>query len=364
MGGSNALVYVALLGGCLVLLVVAVLVLSRGRGPGSPGSPNNPSNPGSPSSPGSSGSIQYADLPSLDIKKAMVPTNVGLKCKAGDCRFGLYKIRGQASKGPVTITLSSHLSGGVFKVTYAGVEFVTPVAIVGGSMQTALVYDGKHEYNPTEAGCGNLDSFTGKSSSKLLALRGNDKAVYTSVQAAYFNQPGKVNAGIVTANKTVLSDTIMSKRIEFVGNGVCEYTVEVRNPPNRHYFSLLEVLCCWCPRAACQKMEVLTGGKWTTAPDQQALYFVDKTAGLAMSTADGGVAMGVKLLAYPQGGRWELPRYGTPQSTNVWRKWSITQRINPRKDQSYKIPGMPYIWRMRLYFGTFTEVKSMISAAK
>lgn len=356
---SSALVYAALVCACLVVAVLAAVYINNGRSGGGGGGGGGSGGGGGGGSSGST--LSYKDLPLLDTQKALVPTSVGLACKGSDCRFGLYKIRGQASKGPVTITLSSHLAGGVFKVTYAGVEFVNPVAIVGGSMQTALVYDGKQEYNPTEAGCGDLDSFTGKSSSKLLALRGTDKAVYTSTQAAFFNQPGKVNAGIVTANKTVLSDTIISKRVEFVSPGVCEYTVEVRNPANRHYFSLLEVLCCWCPRAACKKMEVLTGGNWTTAPDQQALYFANKTSGLAMSTEDGGVAMGVKLMTYPQGGRWETARYGTPISSGVWRKWSVTQRINPRKDQSYKIPSTPYVWRIRLYFGSFAEVKNKMA---
>lgn len=315
--------------------------------------------------------LKFADLPALDPQTALVKSSVGLKCQkatgGGDCRFGLYRIRGQAAKGAVVVTLSSHLAGAVFKVTYAGVEFVNPVAIVGASMQTALVYDGKHEYNPTEAGCGTCDSFTGTSSSKLLKMRGTERAVYTSTRAAYFNKPGQATpkSGIVTANKTVLSDTVISKRIEFVAPGMCEYTVEVRNPANRHYFSLLEVLCCWTPRAACKKMEVLTAGRWSEAPDKPAvLYSVDKTAGLAMATADGSVAMGVKLLAWPQGDRIELPRYGTPQSSAIWRKWSITQRINPKKDKSYRIPETPYVWKIRLYFGSFSEVKAMVTVAQ
>jgi hypothetical protein len=290
-------------------------------------------------------------------------TRVGLKCKSGDCVFGLYTISGAAAGGAVSVQLSSHLSGAVFRVTYRGVDFVNPVAIVGGSMQTALVYDGKGQYNPTEAGAGNLDSFTGKSSSKLLSLRGNGRAAYTSTQAAYFNEPGKVSKGIMTGNRTVLSDTVMSKRLEFVGDGACDYTIQVRNPANRHYFSLLEVLCCWTPRAACRQMQVLVGGAWQTAPDTLKLYFVPNARGLAMSTADGGTAMGVKLLSYPSGGRWEAPRYGTPQSNAVWRKWSITQRINPNKDQSFRIPGTPFTWRIRLFFGTLASVKTAIAAA-
>lgn len=301
--------------------------------------------------------LRFTDLPALSPSSAFRKTDVGLGCKAGGCSFGLYAIGGG---GATRITLSDHLAGGVWKATYRGVEFVNPVAIVGASMQTALVYDEKRAYNPTEAGCGRCDSFTGRSSSKILKMHGSGSKVYTSVQAAYFDPPGSEFKGYEARNTTVVSDTVISKRLEFVGENECDYAVEVRNPPQKHYFSLLEVLCSWCPRAACAQMYVLQDG-WRSAPDSQQLYFANATHGLVMATSSGEAAMGVKLLDYPRGGRWEIPRYGTPESTGVWRKWSVTQRINPTKDPSYKIGGTPYVWRIRLYFGSLRDVQARMA---
>lgn len=304
--------------------------------------------------------LSYGDLPALSPSTAFRKTDTGLGCRTGGCSFGLYTIGGGG--GGATITLSDHLAGGVWKATYKGVEFVNPVAIVGASMQTALVYDEKRAYNPTEAGCGRCDSFTGRSSSKLLRMHGSNRAAYTSVQAAYFDPPGSEFKGYAAKNTTQLSDTAIAKRLEFAGPTECEYSVEVRNPPGRHYFSLLEVLCSWCPRAACAQMYVLQDG-WKSAPDSQQLYFANATHGLVMATSSGEAAMGVKLLDWPRGGRWETPRYGTPESSDVWRKWSITQRINPSKDPSFRIPGTPYVWRLRLFFGTLRDVQARIERA-
>lgn len=305
----------------------------------------------------SNGDVDGSDLPALNPSTAFVKTDVGLSCKSGPCRFGLYSI----TRGNTTITLSDHLAGAVFKVTHAGTEFVNPVAIVGASMQAAGVFDGKGEYNPTHAGAGDLDSFTGKSTSKILEFRGNKTATYTKVQAAYFNQVGKVSKGIMTANRKNLSDTIMSARIEFVDESTVDYTVGILFEPD-HWFFLGEIVCCWTPRAACAQMEVLSNsGAWQDAPDQLQLYFADKFNGLVMGTASGNAAMGVRLLSYPTGARWETARYGHPESSPVWRKWSITQRINPQKDESYALPRGPWVWRIRLFFGTFSGVKARMA---
>lgn len=340
---------------CAATLLVIVVLVVNGRQQPRPSSRGRRAT--TPNS-GGDGEVSGSDLPALNPATAFVKTDVGLGCKAGACKFGLYSIK----SGDTTITLSDHLAGAVFKVTHAGVEFVVPMAIVGGSMQTALVYDGHGAYNPTWAGTGNLDSFTGKTSSKLLELRGTKTAVYAKVRAAYFNEPGKVSKGITTANTTVLSDTTMSARIEFVDASTVDYSVGILFGP-RHWFMLAEVLCCWTPRAASARMQVLTGGSWKDAPDALHLYFADACDGLVMGTSSGRAAMGVKLLSYPTGARWETARYGTPESNATWRKWSITQRINPQKDETYALPRGPWTWRMRLFFGGFEDVKARVARA-
>ena len=306
----------------------------------------------------SNGDVDGSDLPALNPSTAFVKTAVGLSCKSGPCRFGLYSI----TRGNTTITLSDHLAGAVFKVTHAGTEFVNPVAIVGASMQSSVFLDGKHEWNPTEAGSGQLDSFTGKSSSKLLELRGTKTAVYTRTRMAYFNPPGSATKGIVTANKTVLSDTIVSKRIEFIDSSTVDYSVSMLFESG-HYFGLLEIWAVWCPRAASATMQALSGGTWTDMPERLQLYFFTEYDGLVMGTASGDAAMGVRLLSYPTGARWQPARFANPESSGVWRKWSITQAINATKDQSYSLPRGPWVWRARMFFGTLAEVKARMIKA-
>lgn len=308
------------------------------------------------------------DLPLLDMKTAYVPSEEPLECvNKKRCVFGLYKIAGQASGGPVTFTLSTHLAGAVYKVTYAGYEFVNPVAIVGASMQTSVFYDEQGAYNPTEAGLGAIDSFTGRSTSRMLELRGTSKAVYTSVQAAYFNKPdAQLKWGLNPKHTTLLSDTIINKRIEFVDKGTCDYTMNMVVQPDKHSNGLWEVLCVWCPRAACAQMQVRLDGTWKDAEDKFNLFWVlrDRASGLVMANTAGTVAMGIKLMQFPKGSYWDSPRYGTPLSNKLWRKWSITQAYNRRKDKAVKIPGGVYEWKMRMFFGTLAEVKTRIATIK
>lgn len=311
------------------------------------------------------------DLPALDVARAFVRTKEPLRCKGGPCVFGLYRVRGSAPGGDATFTLSTHLAGAVYKLTYRNKEFVNPVAIVGASMQTALVYDGYGEYNPTEAGCGDCDSFTERSSSKLLEFRAGPSAAYTAVQAAYFNQPGKkIKWDKVTGNKTLISDTVISKRIEFVAHGVADYTIGIRVPDDKYWYLMPEVLCVWNPRETSHSLRVLRDGTWESAPDgSKRVYYVGdvgrykRTGGLAIGTKSGDVALGVHLLDYPRGPMWESPRYGTPLDTPTWRKWSITHRLNPKMDKSYRIPGAVYTWKIRMYFGDMDTVTKLVAAA-
>lgn len=321
--------------------------------------------------------LRKDDLPVLDMGTAYRPTSQhGLDCKGRTCTFGIYRLVGEAPGGAVTFELSTHLAGGVYRVTYKGKEFVNPVAIVGASMQTATVYDEWGSSNPTEGGTGDLDSFTEKSSSRMLELRGNGTtAVYTAVQAANFNQPGKkLKWGKTTGNTTVLSDTLMAKRIEHLGDGVFEYTVGITIPASgRHWYMLPEVLCCWTPREQAAVMQVLRGGSWHDAPDKPAqLYFADTVGpkfprhdGFVTATRDGTAAMGVKIMDWPRGRRFEHARYGTPESKPTWRKWSVTQRLGDAKgNDRTPLPAGQYTWKIRLFFGDLRTVQSRVAASE
>lgn len=311
------------------------------------------------------------DLPLQTIDKAFrASTEVGCKSR---CSVGLFALGQDAYGAPISCVLSTHLAGAVYRLAYGGVDFVVPVAIVGASLQWSLSLDirsGHNEqYNPTEAGCGTCDSFTGKSSSRLLEFRAaGTSAAYTRVQPAYFRAPGTFlrnkasgRMDVPVLNKTLLSDTLIEKRLEFTAPGVLDMVAAITIPGGKHYFSLPN-LACWTPPAACAHKLVLVSGAWQKATN--TLYFVQRGAqGIVMATADGQRAMGVKLLEYPRGD----PLFTSPgynfNTTPKWTQWTVRQAIGSRDNYSRHIPRGPYGYRIRFFFGNLERVKALVAAA-
>jgi len=308
---------------------------------------------------------------------AFVSTKSNLDCKTmPKCVFGVYTLSGKK----VTVELSTHLGGAVYKLSYDGVDFVLPVAIVGASLQTAMSFDIRpqlgmtnEQYNPTEGGV-STDSFTGRSSSKILELRGNDTTVYTRSIPAYFRPPGYLlidkrtgKRTLPAVNKTVLSEVELSKRIEFINETTLEYTVNL-NIPEGHYFSQIEVLACWVPTASSERRSVLQNNFWKT-PKNNEIFWVKsgktRTYGIINSTADGKHAWGVVLLDWPKtvenGPALDIPRYRFEGESKSWRKFNIVQRFGTNKNFDTPIPGGIYGWKFRFYFGTMDEVRTMLS---
>lgn len=318
--------------------------------------------------------------PFSPASKGFVATKDSLRCNRdprqggkltrGDlvpCTFGLYRLSVPAPGGAAVFTLSTHLSGAIYKLTYRGKEFVNPVPIVGASMQTALTFDSNPMLNPTEAGCGDCDSFTAKSTSKLLDFRASSKATYTSVKPAQFTPQERP-----FRPETQLADCLIERRIEAVAHGTADMTIGVTVPPQKHWHCILEVLCNWNPVETSEVMEVFQNGRWSAMSQENAkkyepsLYYLDfkgnRTDGILTATADRAVCLGIRVLGTPTGQKWASARYGTPASRDAWRKWSVTHVINARKDQSYRIPGGRYTWKIRFYFGDVDGVKRRIEA--
>jgi hypothetical protein len=318
----------------------------------------------------------YNDLKKLSLS-AFATTKTNLDCKTmPKCVFGVYTLSGKK----VTVELSTHLGGAVYKLSYDGVDFVLPVAIVGASMQTAMSFDirpqlgmANEQYNPTEGGT-STDSFTGRSSSKILELRGNDTTVYTRSTPAYFRPPGYLltdkrtgKRTLPVLNKTILSKVELSKRIEFINDTTLEYTVNLNIPEGR-YFSQIEVLACWVPTAASKQRSVLQNDGWKT-PKNNEIFWVKsgktQTYGIINATADKKHAWGVVLTDWPKtvenGPAIDIPRYRFEGESNTWRKFNIVQRLGSNKNFSTPIPGGMYGWKIRFYFGTMQEVRSVLS---
>lgn len=316
--------------------------------------------------------IQSIVIPTPGMKQltpsAYVKTAQPLRCPrqggGGSCTFGIYVLSGKSFDGDdVKVTLSDHLAGAVYKITYGRTEFVHPVPIVGASLQTAMSFDARaggsaEQMNPTEAGCGELDSFTGKSSSRMLDLRAGERSVYTSTRPAYFRKPGAklVRHGrtIDVLNKTVLSDVEMSKQLTFVSPGVLDYVVTVKIPGDKYYFSQIAYVSAWVPWASSSVMQIYTDGRWTDMPA------VTRTAkGFVVS--DGVKAMGVSVVDAPRGGMWTPGYYGNlSKKVGEWRHWNLVQKVGHTKNYTEKIPGGVYAWRARFYFGTLGRVKQTI----
>jgi len=319
--------------------------------------------------------VRYDDLKKLPMS-AFVTSKTNLDCKTmPKCIFGVYTLEGKK----VMVQLSTHLGGAVYRLTYDGVDFVLPVAIVGASMQTAMSFDIRpqlgmtnEQYNPTEGGT-STDSFTGRSSSKILELRANDNAVYTRSIPAYFRPPGYLlidkrtgKRTLPAVNKTVLSEVEFSKRIEFIDDTTLEYTINL-NIPKGHYFSQVEALACWVPTAASEQRSVLQNDGWKT-PKNKEIFWVKsgktRTYGIINATASGKHAWGVVLTDWPKtvenGPPLDSPRYTFEGESKTWRKINIVQRLGSRTNFSTPIPEGVYGWTFRFYFGTMQSVRSKL----
>ena len=320
--------------------------------------------------------MRYDDLKQLPMT-AFVSTKTDIDCKTTPkCVFGVYTLENKK----VVIQLSTHLGGAVYKMTYDGVDFVLPVAIVGASLQTAMSFDIRpqlgmtnEQYNPTEGGT-STGSFTGRSSSKILDLRASNTAVYTRSIPAYFRPPGYLlidkrtgKRTLSAVNKTVLSNVELSKRIEFIDDTTLEYTMNL-NIPTGHYFSQVEVLACWVPTAASEQRSVLQNDGWKT-PKNNEIFWVKsgktRTYGVINATADGKHAWGIVLMDWPKmvenGPPLDTPRYTFEGESKTWRKINIVQRLGSRTNFSTPLPGGNYGWKLRFYFGTIQDVRSMLS---
>lgn len=316
-------------------------------------------------------SILKTGLRRLRIEDAYVRRKQpGLTCHrapgGGECVFGVYSL----TNGSVGVMLSTHLAGAVYRLVYAGLDFVFPMPVVGGSMQTAMTFDAREAgsfeaYNPTEAGCGECDSHTGRSSSVMLELWASNKAVYTATRLAFFRRPGSTLPGrIPVRNTTQVSDVVHSKRLEFVADGVLDYIVAVQIP-ERYHFSLLEVLACWVPTKAAAMTEVRTGAQWRPLVPK-TVYWMRENSGMVFAEQGGRRAMGVVLLDWPRGAMFDEPRFGVPAVDMAagWKKWNIVQRIGNNANYKFTIPAGTYSWKVRLFFGDVTKVRAMIEAVE
>ena len=285
-------------------------------------------------------------------------TYVGNVKKVYTCTYGLFSLSGKGPDGSITVTLSSHLAGGIYALNYAGTDFVLPVPITGASMQSAIFMDGG-SYNPTSNGAWK-DAGTGISTSKLVDFRADATKVYTSVMAAEYLPPGIWDARRqhYTPYTYEVSDVRMSKLLEFVGNGEMQYTVSMTIPPNKYTQATVAPYSAWVPYASSAQMLGYVDGVWTTL-----LRWCEQINGhnhptaIAVGNADGSRAYSMVLVQWPYLPKWNIKNvpmigHGDVEIQNNWRKWNVTHPFTARG-----IDGGEYVWKMHMFFGTMDIVK-------
>jgi len=177
-----------------------------------------------------------------------------------------YKVSGHG----IEVTASSRLAGAIESVKWNGVEFLV-AQDHGRGMQSAASFNYHGEvYNPTEAGS-SADG-TGLSSSSILIGVKVGEALETHTQMAYW----------IPVGDKVLSDHILSKRLQMVAPNVIQYDVQFYVPRDYEH-GQIEVLTGYMPPSFNQFMSV-DGQPISKGPGEQPLPLI---------FSDGVNAMGI-----------------------------------------------------------------------
>lgn len=131
-----------------------------------------------------------------------------------------FVIKGQALGDVIKLTASSDFGGSIISLIFRGKEYID-AADNGRELQSASTFDGLNEcFNPTEAG-GVYDKFK-TSSSKVIMAKALGSVLETQTNMAFWRKPGEKEPGgcgkqnnlQVAQNTKILSDHLISKRVE------------------------------------------------------------------------------------------------------------------------------------------------------
>lgn len=126
-------------------------------------------------------------------------------------------IRGRAGPSDIVLTTKNRLAGAFHSLKWNGKEFLDSLDH-GRQLQSAAHFDTGLEFlaeafSPTEAGA-RLDGAGDKSSSKLLSLKAEGNELVAKTRMAFWLAPWEKTEGRFARNDTVLSQHILSKRVQ------------------------------------------------------------------------------------------------------------------------------------------------------
>ncbi len=163
-------------------------------------------------------------------------------------------IRAPAGSSEIVITTTARLAGAIHSLTWNGREFIDS-ADHGRQLQSASNLDRgtpitSETYNPTEAGS-RRDGAGEKSSSRLLRAVVGPGSLQTVTQMAFWLAPGEKSGPNLAKNTTVLSDHLLTKRVQFGQRNlphVIAYDATFTLPPGeRHTHAVFEALTGYMP---------------------------------------------------------------------------------------------------------------------
>ena len=267
-------------------------------------------------------------------------------------------IRAPFGDSEIVITTTSRLAGAIHSLTWKGQEFINSVDH-GRQLQSASNFDAgspftPETFNPTEAG--SVDDGAGPtSSSRLLHLIARGNQLQTTTQMAFWLSPTGRSLGNPAKNKTVLSNHLLTKRVQFGYKNhpnVIQYDVTFGLPlDEKHTYAQFEAVTgympvtfksFWALNPANLQLEALSDG-----PGEQAFPVI-------LSTATGSHAMGVLARdSTPHG--MSGPGYGRFRfAAEKVVKWNCVYRL---RDDQVGVPAADYSFRQWVIIGDLEAVK-------
>ena len=271
-------------------------------------------------------------------------------------------IRAAAGKSEIVITTTTRCAGAIHSLTWGGKEFIDSHDH-GRQLQSASNLDLgtpilNETFNPTEAGSAR-DGIGEKTSSVLLSLKAEGRALETRTQMAFWLAPGARSGGQLAKNTTVLSEHLLTKR---VGIGykdlpnVISYDVTFTVPTSeRHTHAVFEALTGYLPPEFGRFLEFNPkSGELDPLSDGPG----ETPRPVVLATANGSHAMGI--FAPPQNAPHTTgPTFGRFRfSAEKVVKWNCVFRVRDADG----IPPGDYPFRMFVLVGDLATVTDSLRA--
>jgi len=272
----------------------------------------------------------------------------------------LFTMNVPCDNGTIAVDMAEHLNGGIMRISYKGVNFVTG-SLSSSGMGTSAVFDLDKGENMCqrkfcETGCKDTplpDEISDIAADKMSCMM-TTKLLSESIPGEpMFDHPQK----LMNLNSEFVSDIIVTKKLQIVGPCIFDYYVRV-NVPAIHSHGTIEVLSStFFNDILIQLIKDKDG--WEVMKNR---YDASKTAGFVIAkTPD--TAMGIALLEWPRGAIAFPPEIRYKEFENV-NRWGIYQQLGSEKNNSIKVPGGEYSWRIRFFFGPIWQVQDNINKIK